>query len=169
MKKAVMIIAPEGFRDEELLIPKQVLGDNGIEVKIASTSLTQAKGKLGARVVPDMLVSDININDFDVIISVGGKGSLQYWNDALAHKIFKDAFSSGKLVAGICSGAVTLAKAGILKGKRATVFPGDAQELISAGVNYTANPVEKDGKIITASGPSAAADFAEEIVKELKK
>ena len=169
MKKAVMIIAHKVFRDEELLVPKKILEDKGIEVKVASTSLSEARGKLGAVILPDMLISDINVNDFDAFISVGGKGSLQYWNDPLAHKIFKDAFSSGKLVAGICSGAVTLAKAGILKGKQATAFSGDAGELISAGVNYTANPVEKDGRVITASGPSAAAGFAEEIVKELNK
>ena len=59
MKKAVMIIAQENFRDEELLEPKEVLEKNGICVTVASTSLKEAKGKLGAKVKPGMLLKDI--------------------------------------------------------------------------------------------------------------
>ncbi len=169
MKKIVMIIPHEGFRDEELLQTKEVLEKNGIEVKVASTKLGVALGKLGAKIIPDMLFSDISVNDFDAIVFVGGPGSVQYWDDQKAHKLLKKADSSGKVVAGICSAAVTLAKAGILKGKRATVFAGDSQELINEGVNYTAKAVERDGNIITANGPQAARSFGEEIVKALIK
>ena len=62
-----------------------------------------------------------------------------------------------------------MAKSGILKGKRATVFPGDSKELINNGANYTAAPVERDGNIITAAGPQAAGDFGEEIVRALRE
>lgn len=168
MKKVVMIISHEGFRDEELLHTKEVLEHNGIEVKIASTELGVASGKLGARIIPDMLFSDISANDFDAIVFVGGPGSVQYWDDPKAHKLLREAASSGKVVAGICAAAVTLAKAGILKGKRATVFAGDAQELINNGVKYTASHVEKDGNSITADGPSSSKDFGEEIAKALR-
>ncbi len=168
MKKVVMIIAHEGFRDEELLHTKEVLEYNGIAVKVASTELGAASGSLGAMIIPDMLISDISVNDFDAIVFVGGAGSVRYWDDQVAHKLLKQAVSSGKVVAGICSAAGTLARAGILKGKRATVFPGDSQELIHGGANYTAKAVEKDGNIITANGPQAARSFGEEIVKALK-
>ncbi len=166
--KAVMIIAHEGFRDEELIDPKAVLEKNGIEVKVASTELSEAKGKLGAKVMPDMLFKDINMRDFDAIIFVGGPGSVEYWDDPLAHKLLKDAVSSGKVSAGICAASATLAHAGILKGKRATVFPGDSKELINNGAIYTAKPVERDGQIITADGPASAQSFGEEIAKALK-
>ncbi|MDD2680378.1 MAG: DJ-1/PfpI family protein [Candidatus Omnitrophica bacterium] len=169
MKKAVLVIAHEGFRDEELLDTKEALEKNGIEVKVASTELSEAKGKLGARVMPDRLFKDINMQDFDALVFVGGPGAVQYWDDPLAHKLLKEAAVSGKVVAGICSAAATLARAGILKGKRATVFPGDSQELIANGANYTARHVEKDGQIITADGPSAARGFGEEIARALKK
>ncbi len=168
MKKAVMIIAHEGFRDEELLDTKKALERNGVEVKVASTELSEAKGKLGAGVKPDMLFSDVNMKDFDAIIFVGGPGSVQYWDDPLAHKLLKDAALSGKISAGICAAGATLAKAGILKGRRATVFPQDAQELIDNGANYTAKPVERDGKIITADGPASARAFGEEIARALR-
>lgn len=167
MKKVVMIIAPDGFRDEELAQPKEVLERSGIQVKVASTSLKEAKGTLGAKVKPDILVSDISVKDFDAIIFVGGIGASQYWDDPLAHQLAEDAFNLNRVVAAICIAPVTLAKAGILKGKRATVWSSEAGQLKAEGANYTGRAVEKDGNIITASGPAAAREFAEEISKAL--
>lgn len=169
MKKVVMIIAQDGFRDEELLQPKEILERNGIGVKVASTSLSSAKGMLGAEVKPDILVSDINIRDFDAIIFVGGVGASQYWDDPVAHNLIEDAVNANRIVAAICIAPVTLANAGILKGKRATVWSSEAGQLKSAGANYTGRPVEKDGNIITASGPTAAREFGDEIVRAINQ
>lgn len=168
MKKAVMIIAHDEFRDEELLQPKDILEKAGIEVKIASTSLSPARGVLGAKVKPDILVSDINVKDFNAVIFVGGAGASQYWDDPLAHKLVADAVDAGRIVAAICIAPVTLANAGVLKGKRATVWSSEGAQLKAGGANYTGRPVEKDGNIITASGPAAAREFAEELLEALK-
>lgn len=167
MKKTVMIIAQNGFKDEELLEPKEMLEHSGIEVLVASTTLGFAKSVGGKEVKPQLLVKDINVMDFDAIIFVGGSGATQYWNDPQAHKIAQDAYNSGRIVAAICIAPVTLAKAGILKGKRATVWSTDSGQLIVAGAKYSGNNVERDGKIITASGPFAAREFGEELVKAL--
>lgn len=169
MKKAVMIISEEDFRDEELFTPKEILEKAGIEVKVASTTLKQAHGMLGATFKPDILVNAINARDFDAIIFVGGGGSSQYWDDPVAHKLAQEANNTGRIVAAICIAPVTLARAGILKGKHATVWSSEGAQLKSEGANYTARSVEKDGNIITASGPSAAREFAEELVKTLKE
>jgi protease I len=169
MKKVVMIIASGNFRDEELLDTKRVLERNGIEVKVASGTLRSVEGMLGAKVRPDILVADINTKDFDAIVFVGGSGASEYWDDPLAHKLAQSAISENKIVAAICIAPVTLARAGVLKGKRATVFSSEIAELKASGANYTGKPVEKDGNIITADGPSAARAFAEEIVRALSK
>ena len=169
MKKVVMIIAQDNFRDEELFQPKEILEKNGIEVKIASTSLNPVKGMLGGKAQADILVQDIDIKNFAALIFVGGSGATQYWDDPLAHKLIKDALNLDKVVAAICIAPVTLAKAGILKGRRATVFSSEAPLLKANGANYTGSGVEKDGKIITASGPAVAKDFGEEIARALIK
>jgi len=168
MKKVVMIIAQENFRDEELFVPKEILEQNGIEVQIASTSLNPAKGALGGKAQVDILVRDIDMKNFTALIFVGGSGAAQYWDDLLVHKLIKDALALERVVAAICIAPVTLAKAGILKGRRATVFSSEAAQLKANGANYTGTGVEKDGKIITASGPAAAKDFGEEILKALQ-
>lgn len=169
MKKAVMIIAKENFRDEELLEPKKILEDAGIEVKVASTVLGEVKGTMGAKVKPDILFNNIKIEDFDAIIFIGGGGSSQYWDDPLAHQLALGAVNNNKVIAAICIAPVTLAKAGILKGKRSTVWASEAAQLKANGANYTGKPIEVDGKIITASGPFAARQFGEELAKAIKE
>jgi len=168
MKKAVFIIAEDGFRDEEFFQPKEVLEKGGLEVKVASTTKGYAQGVLGAKVKPDILIQDIKVEDFDAVIFVGGAGASRYWDDPVAQKIVQQAVAQNKVLAAICIAPVTLARAGVLKGKRATVWHSEAGQLKAAGADYTGSAVEKDGNIITAAGPIAATAFGEEIVKALK-
>jgi protease I len=167
MKKAVMIIAEKQFKEEELFITKEILENAGIEVLVASNTLNLALGVEGKTFQPQLLVKDINVSDFDAVIFVGGGGATQYWKDPVAHKIAQDASDSSKVIGAICVAPVILAKAGILKGKRATVWSSDSGQLLVAGAKYSGANVEKDGKIITAAGPFASREFGEELVKAL--
>jgi len=167
-KKAVMIIAKEGFRDEELFEPKEVMEKAGIEVSIASSTYN-AKGKLGGQAKADLLVNQLKAGNFDAVIFVGGPGCREYFRDPTVNKIINETVGKGKILASICSAGQTLAYAGVLKGKKATVFPGDAEVLKKLGANYSGKPVEQDGNIITADGPSSARVFGETIVRALKK
>ncbi|MDL1970967.1 MAG: DJ-1/PfpI family protein [Candidatus Desulfofervidaceae bacterium] len=167
--KVVMIIAHHNFRDEELFVTKEILERHGVKVTVASSALTPAKGMLGGVYKPDLLVQDISIDDYDALIFVGGMGATEYWNSEIAHRLAHEAFQKGKVVAAICIAPVTLAKAGLLKDKRATVWSSEAGKLESAGAIYTGKPVEKDGLIITANGPQSAQAFAESILAALEK
>jgi len=168
MKKVVMIIASKDFRDEELLEPKRILEENGVRVVIASSSLSEARGMLGARVKPDILITDVNSKDYDAVIFVGGSGSSEYWDSPVAHRILREANNQGKIIGSICIAPVTLANAGILKGKRATCWSSEGSKLREKGAIYTGKDLEVDGNIITCAGPSAAKKFGEEILKSLK-
>jgi protease I len=166
-KKIIMVIASKNFRDEELLEPKVVLTQQGALVKVASTITDTVQGMLGAKVKPDMLVKDIKPVDWDAIILVGGSGASQYWNDSSVHSLVKEFQKLGKIVGAICIAPVTLANAGILSGKKATVYESETKKLKDKGANYTGKNVERDGKIITANGPKAAKEFGETIAKAL--
>ncbi|KKO20182.1 MAG: DJ-1/PfpI family protein [Candidatus Brocadia sp.] len=168
-KKAVMIIACNNFRDEELLQPKEVLEKNGVTVTVASSSLKESTGMLGAKVKPEILFTDIHASDYDAVIFVGGSGANEYWDNPIAHKIANDAHTAKKIVGAICIAPVTLAKAGLLKSKKATTYSSTVKEIQSAGANYTGADVERDGNIITASGPAAAQKFGETIAKALSQ
>jgi deglycase len=166
-KKIVMIIARSNFRDEELLKPKEVLEKNGVAVTVASSSLKEATGMLGAKVKPEMLFTNINIADYDGIIFVGGSGANEYWDNPTAHKIANDANNAGKIVGAICIAPVTLAKAGLLKDKKATTYSSTVNDIKACGAKYSGADVERDGNIITATGPTVARKFGEAIVTAL--
>ena len=165
-KKAIFILASSNFRDPEFLVPKKVLEDAGVTV-LASSSSPVSKGVEGAAVKADVLLKDLNPSDYDVVGFIGGPGATEYFDDPKAHSIAKGALVSGKILASICAAGATLARAGVLKGRRATAFESRASDLIKGGANYTGADVEVDGKIITANGPKAAKAFGEAIVKAL--
>ena len=167
-KKILMIIAHQNFRDEELLIPKKLFESEGYNVVIASTSLKPAKGMLGAVVTPQILIDQVRVEDYDAIVFVGGVGAQEYFNNSVAHKIAKEAVSKGKILAAICLAPRTLAEAGVLKGKKATVWVSEGKTLEAKGAYYTGKPVEVDGNIVTGSGPQAAEEFGKTILKLLK-
>ena len=167
-KKVVLIIAHENFRDEEFLMPKEVLKKNGVEVTVASSSLGPAKGMLGAVVEPDTLIDDINVSDYDAVVFIGGSGSSEYFDSPVAHSIAREAASSGKLLGAICIAPSTLANASLLEGKKATSYQSEEGNLKSKGAVFTGSGVESDGNIITADGPSSAEPFGQALVEALK-
>lgn len=168
-KRVVMIIAQKDFRDEELLEPEGILADQGAIVTVASTTMEKVRGMQGEEVQPDMLVSEIKPEEWDAVVFVGGVGASQYWDDSLAHSIAKGTLDAGKVLGAICIAPVTLANSGILQGKKATCWQSEAEKLKAKGAEFTGADVEKDGKIITASGPQAAIAFGLELSEALQE
>jgi protease I len=168
MKTVVMVIAEKDFRDEEYQGPKEVLEAAGIVVVTACTTIQQVKGKLGLKVVPDILVENINTDLVDGLIFVGGGGAEQYFNDPLAHNFALEAAQKGKVYGAICIGPSILANAGLLKNKKVTCYPSEVTNLTQRGAIYVNEPVVVDGKLVTANGPKAALKFGEAIVSLLK-
>ncbi len=164
-----MVIAHEIFRDEEYLQPKKILETAGIKVITASSSLEPATGKLGTIVHPDVLVQESRAAEYDAIVFIGGSGSRNYFHDPAAHALAKEAVEREKLLAAICSAAGILAQADVIKGKEVTSYPAEAEMIEQHGAHYTGKDVEIDGRLITANGPAAAADFGRAIRKKLLK
>ena len=171
-KKIVMIVAFRNFRDEECFIPKKIFEAKGAEVKTASNKKGIAIGSEGGELNVDFLVEEVDLNDFEAVIFVGGSGCLKALDNELSYNLIKKTASQNKLLGAICISPVILAKAGVLSGKKATVWSSPLDKsaieiLKKAGADYQSKPVIADGKIITAAGPFAAKQFAEEIIKTL--
>ncbi len=166
-RKVLMVIAPDEFRDEEYREPRRILEAKGCEVTVASTHTRQAKGMLGLTVTPDITLDRAKGSDYDAVIFVGGHGAQAYYDDPVAHGLATETARRGRLLGAICVAPTILANAGLLRGKLATVWPSQSKALISSGARYTAEPVERDGTIITADGPTSAVRFGEEIARAL--
>ncbi|MCU0651021.1 MAG: DJ-1/PfpI family protein [Candidatus Omnitrophica bacterium] len=167
-QKAVFVIAEKNFQDDEFAEPRAILQNNGITVTVASTTLDQVTGMNGSKVKPDMLLKDVKAVNYDAVVFIGGSGAVQYIDDPVAHKLAQDAIARKKVVGGICLAPMILAKSGVLKDKKATVYPSEGDKLKACSVDYTAKPVQIDGNIVTADGPKSAASFGRALVMLLK-
>lgn len=172
-KKIVMVIAFNEFRDEEYFLPKEILEQAGLEVKTASNKSGTALGADGGHVPVDYLVGELDVNNFDAIVFVGGPGCLVNLDNENSYRLAKEAQAGNKILAAICISSVILAKAGVLKGKQATVWSGPLDKsaikiLEQNGAAYKPESVVVDGNIITGEGPAVAEKFAEAIINKLK-
>src|SRR5688500_11853812 len=118
----LFVIAPENFRDEEFKIPEAILTKKGFLVLTASTTTKPVTGMLGMTVKPDLPLESVQEMSFKALLLVGGNGAEKLWDNPVLHKIVKEFYQKKKLIGAICYAPVILARAGILRGKRATVY-----------------------------------------------
>jgi len=175
MKKIAMIISPKGYQDTEFGTPYKYFKDQGATVDVYSTKKGTAYGSVGGTFNVEHSLSELNASNYNAIVFVGGPGTPLLRSDSYSVKIAKDAIAVGKILGAICWSPTILAKAGLLKGKNATVWYGPDSEfsmltseyLEEQGAKYTGQDVTIDGNIITANGPLAAQKYAESLWKKL--
>jgi len=173
-KKIAIIIAFRDFRDEEYFTPREILEKAGTEIKTVSNEIGTAIGADGGEVEIDFLVSELNSADFDAVIFIGGPGCLKNLDNEDSYKIAREAVSQDKVLGAICIAPTILAKAGVLSGKKATVWTSPMDKsavkiLKDNGAVFEQKSVVADGKIITGSGPEAAEEFAMKITGALDR
>ncbi|OPX64420.1 MULTISPECIES: DJ-1/PfpI family protein [unclassified Methanoregula] len=168
--KILIVIAPEKFRDEEFAIPAAALQKAGIGYDVASKRRGPCTGMLGMKVSATLSFEEVDPKAYDGILVVGGGGAqMHLWDDDLLAGMVKYFQTTAKVVGAICLAPVVLARAGILKGKKATFFntPVSFREMKAGGAIPVDRPVVTDSRIITANGPAAAEEFAATFIKTL--
>ena len=165
----LIVIAHEDFRDEEFKEPYDLFMKSGIEVVVASTDTAPAKGMLGMTVKPDITLEQVNTDDFDGLVVVGGSGCEQLWDNEMLHNIVRRFNTDNKMIAAICLAPVILGRAGVLEGKVVTAYPTARDEVGKCCAQCTDADIEVSGNVITCSGPKAAADFATAILSVVKQ
>jgi protease I len=163
-KRALFVIYNR-FQQDEYELPRAILEQLGVAVTVASSTLDVRAGTGGAKVQPDLRFGDVYGGDFDAIVLVGG---MQYDIGNLeTQRIAQEAVAEGKVVAAICIAPITLARAGLVEGKRVTAATR-WNELEAAGATVlTGASVERDGLIITADGPGRSREFGETVATAL--
>jgi len=173
MARGLFIIAQNGFRDEELFKPKEILEEAGHACVVSSITTDTATGKLGAEVDPDIAVEDTKASDWDVIIVVGGPGAIELGKHEEVNNILKDAKEKNINLASICIAPTVLAKAGVLEGKKATVWTDESKESVKileeGKAIFVDQPVVVEDKLVTANGPAAAEEFGRKIAEMIKE
>lgn len=160
----ILVPLAEGFEEIEAFTIVDVLRRAGIEVTTAGLPGNIITGAHGVKAHADARLIDIDAERFDGIVLPGG--SPGYENLMKSETLLKivDSFAKkGKIVGAICGAPLVLAKLGLLKERKATIFPGLEKEL----GRPRDDPVVADGNIITSKGPGTAIVFALKLVEQL--
>ena len=162
MKKAIVFLA-NGFEEMEALGTVDILRRGGIEV--TTVSITTDPVVIGAHNVPvtaDTTLNNALLNDADALILPGGMPGASNLNDSETVKeALLGQYREGRIVA-----AMVLGGLGLLKGRKATCYPGFEPKLI--GANVTGEAVEVSDNVITGKGPGLVMNFGLALVAAIK-
>lgn len=161
--KTIILLA-DGFEEVEALTPLDVLRRAGVDVDLVS--IMEREVVVGAHSVPvmaDSLFENIDKDNVGMVIVPGGMpGAAHIDMHEGVGELITRLSNEERPLAAICAGPMVFGRRGLLKGRRATCYPGFEKYL--EGAEYTSRLVERDGNFITGKGPGAAMDFAFEIL-----
>ena len=155
-----------GFEEVEALAPVDIFRRAGVEIQTVSVTGSEwVESSHGVTIKADVKFEDMyNFDDADMLMLPGGMPGATNLNEhagvretLLAHN------AKGKHIGAICAAPMVLGSLGLLKGRKATCYPGFEKYL--EGAEYTAELFTIDGNIITGEGPAATFPYAYEILK----
>lgn len=163
----VLVPVADGSEEIEAVTVIDLLRRAGIEVVVAGLGDGQITASRGVVITPDMDLDEALRNDYDmVVLPGGGPGAERFASDGRIARLLRRQFERGGAVGAICAAPAVLAKAGLLRGRRATSFPG-ALDGLDHGAEYLEEPVVEDGPLVTSRGPGTAIDFALALIERL--
>ena len=137
----------------------------GSDIHLVWKSLEPVTAQGGLRLMPSTTFD--SCPQLDLICVPGGPGMNLLLNDEATLNFVRRQAAAARTVTAVCTGALVLGAAGLLKGKRATTH-WTAHHLLA---NFGAIPVHArtvvDGNVITGGGVTAGIDFALRIAAEL--
>lgn len=163
----IYLLLADGFEEVEALTPLDLLRRAGKEIfTVSVTSERLVRGAHGITVLADMTAEEAKLPCDEMLILPGGMpGTLNLDSSPLTERLLSEVQDADGYIAAICAAPMILGKRGLLKGKRATCYPGFEDSLTGATV-VSAYAVS-DGKIITATGAGAAVPFGGALVAAL--
>lgn len=174
VKTRVLMMATDGFEQDELFKPRQALIDAGAQVTLASLKsdpITGEKGgEKGDSITPDALISDIDSGDFDALVLPGGVGNPDKLRmDERTIELIEEFMDDDKIVAAICHAPWLLVEADVVDGRTATSWPSIRTDLENAGADVVDEEVVVDGNLITSRKPDDIPAFNRAIIGALSR
>lgn len=167
-KKVAFLIA-ENYEDSEMKEPYEAIVKNGNDpVIIGLTKGAEIAGKRGTVTYTTHLsIDEANVDDYCAVIIPGGRSPQHLRENEKVIRFIRDANERDIPISAICHGPQVLAKAGLLKNKPFTSYPGIAEEIAVDGGLYMDKPVVVEGNFITSRTPKDLPYFIDETIKHL--
>lgn len=172
MKKVLLLLA-NGFEAVEASVFTDVIGWNKLEgdgtTDLVTVGLRKSlKCTFNLTVIPELLVSEDNVDDFDALAIPGGFEEAGFYEDAYSDEfldLIRSFDEAKKLIVSICVGALPIGKSGVLHHRNATTYHLGGQlrqqQLANFGATVLSDcPIVIDQNIITSYNPSTAFDVA---------
>ena len=163
----ICVFTADGFEEIEGLTVVDLLRRAGAEVLMVSVKegLT-VKGAHNIELKADALFDEVCYEDVDILVLPGGMpGTLNLRNHEKLCGLLKEFAAKDKKIAAICAAPMILGELGLLKGKKATCYPGFEDKLTEA--ELCTDRVVRDGNITTSRGLGTAIPFALELISQL--
>ncbi len=162
----IYMFLAEGFEEVEALAPLDLMRRAGLSVTTVGVGGRQITGAHGITVSADLSEGDYADPSPDMIFLPGGMpGTLNLAASRTVLDAIRAADEQGGYLAAICAAPSILGDMGLLKGRRATCYPGFEDRL--RGAIPAEEPVVLDGKILTAKGMGVAVEMGLAIVSLL--
>jgi protease I len=170
----VLMLATDGFENDELFLPRQALLDAGAQVTLASIKTDPIQGeKAGEKadtITPDTTLDEVDTDDFDALVLPGGVGNPDKLRmEDRAVEIVAEFMEDDKIVAAICHAPWLLIEADVVDGRQATSWPSIRTDLENAGADVVDEEVVVDGNLITSRKPDDIPAFNRAVIEALEK
>lgn len=137
----------------------------GAEVRLVWKTTDPVRSDTGLAMLPDATFADCP--PLDVLCVPGGPGVAALMEDAEVLAFLRAQARGARFVTSVCTGALVLGAAGLLKGVRATTHWASHDFLAPLGAQPVAARWVRDGRIVTGGGVTAGIDFALALVAEM--
>ncbi len=164
----IVVFLANGFEEIEALTTVDILRRAGLPVCTVGVGGHTIEGTHGIIVQADVADSEPlpAYGELEAVVLPGGiPGTTNLAASAVVTQYVAGAAAHGKLVCAICAAPSVLGKLGLLRGKRATCYPGYESQLLGAAVS--GESVTADEGVVTAKGAGVTVEFALSIVSSL--
>lgn len=134
-------------------------------VHLVASSLETVRSSTGLALTPTTTFADCP--PLQVICVPGGGGVNALMSDEATLDFLRAQAKGARFVTSVCTGALVLGAAGLLRGRRATTHWASHHLLAAFGAIPTQGRVVRDGDVMTGGGVTAGIDFALTLVAEL--
>lgn len=170
-KKVLLLIAQEGFDDDEYRVTRELLLGRGVDVAVAAGERDLARGAGGQLAWPSVALRDVRVADHDAVIVIGGGGALRdLWGRKEVQQIIGGAALEHRLIGAIGLGAILPAQIELLVDKDVACEPREEAlaELRKHHARWVDVAVaETDNGVITARDSGAVHEFAHLVADRL--
>ena len=178
MKKLLLLLA-NGFEMYEASVFIDIFGWNMVDgdktTRVVICGLTrEIASTFGARVIADITVDQIDVDDYDGLAIPGGFEEFKFYEDAYNEKflnVIREFHAKKKPIAAVCTGGLAIGKSGILQRKRGTTYDKNRsirfETLRSFGVDVVKEPIVEDSNVITSWDPSTAVEVSFRMLEKL--